>query len=779
MNNNKYYSIRYWLTTTNHKDIGILYLVTSLYFLLVGGTLALLFRLQLAYPDMNILNPSAYNQAVTMHGLIMVLWAVSPLAFALANYLVPLQIGARDLAFPRLNALSYWLYLASGLLAAISFFLPGGAPDIGWTYYAPLSTLKYSPQPGVTLAGIALAMLIMSVTVGTINFVVTIAIMRAPGLTWSKIPMFTWGILFTVLIMLFAFSPLAAGILLLAVDRVFGTTFFSSVEGGPILWDHLFWFFGHPEVYIVLAPAIGIIGDVIENFSRKPLFGRKYILISFGIASFISFIVYVHHMFATGINPIVREVMSITTESISVPFGVIMLSFIFTMYKARIRITTPFLFAVGAIFLFIIGGITGVFNSSIALDRHIRGTYWVVAHFHYAMVGATIFGLLAGLYYWYPKMTGKMFNEKLGRIHFLVAFIGFNLLYFPMFLIYDMPRRVYTYYVSEWIPYNQLATLGGYIFGFSFIFLVYNFVKGYFSGPPAGNNPWNAWSLEWLTTSPPPPHNFDFQPVLTGGQFSFYTNGGHPEPHIEHQTPLPMALSLSLAITFFGFLVYQPLFIVGVIALLVTLGKWIYSDVKDRFVIPEVSKAEKWPFDSSSKIKLGVWILVISEAMLFAGLIGAYSLIRINMIGDWPYGPSIHDIRLGGLNTIILLTSSLTVALAVAYAKMGDTRRLWWALVSTFTLGALFMIVKAFEWSELYAEGFTLTSGLPASLYYVLTGVHGAHVLAGMVATLYLIFKTFEGRYNEDNNIGVEAFGIYWHFIDIVWLFLFALFYLL
>ena len=768
-----------WLTTTNHKDIGILYLVTSLYFLMVGGTLALTFRLQLAFPDMEILDAFAFNQAITMHGLIMILWAISPLAFAFANYIVPIQIGARDMAFPRLNALSYWLYLFSGLLAASSFFLPGGAPDVGWTYYVPLSTTRFAPQPGVTVAALALAMLVASITVGTINFIVTIATMRAPGMGWSKLPMFTWGILYTVLIMLFAFGPVAAGFFLLAIDRVFGTQFFLSPEGGSILWAHMFWFFGHPEVYVVLSPAIGVIGDVIETFTRKPLFGRKYILIAFGIASFISFLVYVHHMFATGINPIIREVMSITTESISVPFGVIMLSFIFSFYKARVRITTPLLFAVGSIFLFIIGGITGVFNSSIALDRFIRGTYWVVAHFHYAMVGATLFGLLAAIYYWYPKMTGKMYNEKLGKIHFWIAFIGFNLLYFPMFVIYEMPRRVNTYYVEEWIPMNQLATIGAYVFGFSFLLLVYNLVKSLKTGAPAGNNPWGAWTLEWLTTSPPPPHNFDFEPMVSGNQIAIYTNGGVPHKHVEHQTMMPMLLSVSLMVSFLGLMLYKPLFIIGAAMLAAVLTKWLIDDVYDRFMIPDPENTMKWPFDHMNKFKFGVWILVISEAMLFAGLFGAYSLLRVNLAGDWPYGPVVHDVRLGGVNTIILLTSSLTVVLAVAYAKMGEGKKLLYALGATYALGLVFLGLKAYEWMKLYEEGFTLTSDLAASIYYVMTGTHAAHMIAGMIALTYLIAKALRGAYGPKNYDGVEAFGIYWHFIDIIWIFLFAIFYLM
>jgi len=401
-----------WVTTTNHKDIGILYIVTALYFLFVAGSLAMLMRIQLFSPGIEFLDASKYNQAITVHGLVAVLWAISPLAFGFANYIVPLQIGARDLAFPRLNALSYWLYLFSGLMAAITFFLPGGAPDVGWTIYSPLSTAKYTPQPGLTVGGVAVLVLAASVTLSTINFIVTIIKMRAPGLTWYRVPMFTWCILFTVIMMLFAFPTLAAAVLLLGFDRIFNVPIFSSPNGGAILWGHMFWFFGHPEVYIVLTPALGLVLDIVPTFARRPLFGKKYIIWSIYAAIIISFIVYVHHMFTTGINPIVREIYSITTETISIPFGIMVLAIIATLYKGRIRYTVPMLFALASVFHFILGGSTGVYLSSVTLDHHLRGTYWVVAHLHYQLVAATTFGLIAGLYYYYPKITVECMTRR-------------------------------------------------------------------------------------------------------------------------------------------------------------------------------------------------------------------------------------------------------------------------------------------------------------------------------------------------------------------------------
>jgi Heme/copper-type cytochrome/quinol oxidases, subunit 1 len=420
-------SIRRWLTTTDHKDIGILYLVTSLYFLVFGGVLALLFRFQLANPTITLLNAQQYNQAVTMHGLIMILFVISPLAFAFANYVVPLQIGARDLAFPRLNALSYWLYLFGGILVVISFF-QDSALDAGWTLYAPLTTSKFSPYVGVDTGGLGLALLTASVTVSTVNFVVTIFRSRAQGLTIRALPMFTFTVLLTVLMMLYAFPSLLAGIILIASDRLLGTVYLSSPEGGSLLWDHVFWFFGHPEVYIVLFPALGVIAEVIQASTRRHLYGRNAVIIAMTIVAVLSFLVWGHHMFNTGINQDIRKVFTITTIAISIPFDAIILSYIYSLAKGKIRVSTPLLFAVGAIGVFIVGGITGVFLGSNALDYILRGSYFVVAHFHYTMVGGGLLGLIAGLYYWYPKMTGKMFDERLGRIHFVTTLIGYNLL---------------------------------------------------------------------------------------------------------------------------------------------------------------------------------------------------------------------------------------------------------------------------------------------------------------------------------------------------------------
>src|SRR6056297_302289 len=422
-------SVKRWLVTTNHKDVGILYMITALFFLVFGGLLALMLRVQLWESGAQFIGGGAYNQAVSVHGLLMVFWFLSPFAFRLANYLVPLQIGADDLAFPRLNAMSYWLYLFSGVLLGISFFQGSSLPT-GWTLYAPLNLPAFIPpvaELGSLSAIIALALFIASVTIGSVNFITTMYRMRAEGLRMRDIPLFSISILLTVWMMLFAFAALLAALMLLSFDHIFagevGTGYFGSEEGGSLLWTHLFWFFGHPEVYIVFFPALGVMAECFQTFTGRRLVGRKWFIIAMVLVAIQSFLVWMHHMFLTGINLPIKTVFMATTIGISLPFDLMVFSLIYTMAKGRVRFTTPFLFSLGALILFIVGGITGVFLGAIVLDYQFRGTYWVVAHFHYVMV-AGVTALVGGLYYWYPKITGRMYDETLGKIHFAVYFVG-------------------------------------------------------------------------------------------------------------------------------------------------------------------------------------------------------------------------------------------------------------------------------------------------------------------------------------------------------------------
>jgi cytochrome c oxidase subunit I+III len=492
------FSFRDWLTTTNHKRIGILYIITAVFFLIIAGSLGMLMRVQLAAPNENFLEPFQYDQVVTLHGLLMILWVLTPLGAGLANYIVPLQIGAKDLAFPRLNATSYWTYLFSGILLVGTVFLPNGGPNTGWTLYAPLNTLQFSPQPGATLAVLALALLAGSITMASINFITTIVKNRAKGVTWTRMPIFSWSILMTMALALFAFPPLAGGLILLTSDRILGTVFFSSTQGGSILWDELFWFFGHPEVYIVVFPALGIIAEVFMTFAKKPLFQRKIFLIEFAAVTFLSLGVWMHHMFTTGVNYDVLQAFSFTTLAISIPFEGLVIGLVLTLYKGSIKLTAPMLFCLAAMFTVTLGGVTGVLQAFPTLDYAFRGTYWIVGHFHYVMAGTTLFGLIAGLYYWWPKITKRKYNETFAKITFAISFIGFNLLYFPYFLLLDMPRRISTYSVlSGWANLNFDATVGAFVFGPAVILTVINLIVSYRKNVPCGLNPWEAKEMEW------------------------------------------------------------------------------------------------------------------------------------------------------------------------------------------------------------------------------------------------------------------------------------------
>jgi cytochrome c oxidase subunit I+III len=798
--------IRRWLTTTSHRDIGLLYLFTSLYFGMAGGTLALLMRVQLSVPDNSFLSALYYDQAVTMHGLIMIFWFLSPLAIAFFNYVVPLQIGADDLAFPRLNALSYWFFLVGGLLAVASFFVPGGAAQSGWTTYQPLSSSAFQPGPGPSLVYIGLLLLAVSVTLGSVNIITTVLWMRTKGMGFSKIPMFTWFALFTTTAMLYAFPTLIAAFTLNVSDRVLGTVFFTSpailsVPGidPAILWDNLFWFFGHPEVYIVLLPAFGVVANVLPAMTGRPLAGRNWILISTALIVLpLSFGVWMHHMFLTGIPLSLQDVFDVSTEAISIPFGVIVIAFILSLVRGRIEFKTPFLFALGAVILFIFGGLMGVFLSSPVLDREFYGSYFVVSHFHYVMVGATIFGLIAGIYYWLPLMTKRMYNERIGQIHFVASFIGFNVLYFPMAFLSDMPRRVFTYPDSGGLPLaNAVASVGAFIFVFAQLLLAYEVVHTWYRGPPSGPNPWNSSDLEWSAggTGHAPP--LDSEPAPRGGWIGQLASPASPAPtashaaaeggHPGHDSIRPFALSLGALLFFFGVPFYpsmagMALMGLGGLVAVYTFFAWARDDLAGRFSVPDQGH-ERWPFSAVPKVKLGMWIFLSSEVILFGTFIGAYIFI-IESVPGFPLGTSIHDIPVGTFNTLVLVSSGFTMAMAVMSIKKGDQRALLGWLAASFVLGSTFMGIKISEWSSLAATGFSLASSSPlnqlaASSYYFLVGLHGAHVTAGLLVMVILIKKTLSGSYSKDNYGAIENFALYWAFVDLVWCFLFPLFYLL
>ena len=779
--------------------MGVLYFFTSCYFGFIGAILALMMRVQLSVPNNNFLNAFYYDQAVTMHGLIMIFWFLSPIAIGLANYFVPLQIGAKDLAFPRLNAMSYWLYLSGGVLALLSFFVPGGTASAGWTTYQPLAVLTLGNGP--TLAYLGMVLLAASVTLGSVNFLVSIIWLRAPGLSLSKLPMFTWFMLFTIIAMLFAFPTLIAAFVLASTDRLLGTVFFTSTGIQPsILWDNLFWFFGHPEVYIVLLPGFGVIANILPQFTGRPLAARNAILVATGLIVIpLSFGVWMHHMFLTGIPVALQGAFSVATIAISIPFDVITLSFVESLIRGRVKFATPMLFALGGVVLFIIGGITGVFLSSPVLDRVFRGSYFVVSHFHYVMVGAAIFGIIAGIYYWLPRMTGHMYNEKLGKLHFVISFIGFNILYFPMNLLYDMPRRIFTYpNVGDWAALNGIASVGAFIFGLAQILLAYNVLHTWFRGPTAPLNPWGSPDLEWTShaegmtpaveSSTAPSAGWIGQLASTAGSQA-PTGSPAPQAHAGHLSSRPLELSLGLLLFLAGAPFYPSVagiasMVLGALVIFYAFWGWGMDDLHDKFTVPPEEEGDRWPFHAVPKLKLGMWVFLSSEVVLFGSFLGAYIFIRA-AAASWPVAGSIHDIPLGTANTMVLVTSGLTMYLAIQAIRSGNQRRLLQWLAVTFILGAVFMGIKLSEWTDLAnlaGGGFVLTNpaySVAASAYYIIVGLHGAHVTAGLLMMLYLMKKTSAGHYTKDSHEAIENFGLYWAFVDIVWCFVFPLFYLL
>jgi cytochrome c oxidase subunit I len=711
-----------WVATVDHKRIGILYLFTALFFFGVGGIESLLIRIQLARPNNHFLAPETFNQMFTMHGTTMIFLVVMPTLAGFANYFVPLMIGARDMAFPRLNALGYWLLPCGGFLLHFSL-LAGGAPAAGWFSYAPLSEPAFSSNPGLDYWVLALVVLGASSVLGSINLIATVLTLRAPGLTIRRLPLFVWMVFVNSFLTIMALPALNASVVMLLIDRQLNAHFFTPAQGGSaLLWQHFFWTFGHPEVYIMILPAFGMISEVIPVFSRKVIFGYEFVAASTVAIALLSFGVWAHHMFAVGMGHQADLFFAASSMLIAIPTGVKIFNWVATMWGGSIRFDTPMLFATAFLIEFVIGGLSGVTFAIVPIDWQVTDTYYLVAHFHYVLFGGSLFGIFAGLYYWFPKMSGRMLSEKWGKIHFWLTVIGFNMTFFVHHILglMGMPRRVFTYPdLPHWELLNMISTVGAFILAISVLFLLWNLFASMHHGKVAGDNPWRAWTLEWATTSPPPEHNFVRVPPV---------NGRRP------------------------------------------LWDLAYPDNMDEKNVSRAPVAEA----DIDKNRVAMLAFIASESVFFVMLIFAYLYYQIQTESA-PLAAANLDPLKTGMFTLCLLASSGTFWWAERNLKKSGAYRFW--LVMTILLGGIFMFGQGREYLHLFDKGVSVNSSLFATTFFTLTGFHGLHVCVGLIGLMVLLYLALIGDAKTSAK-AVKSIGLYWHFVDIVWIVVFSVVYL-
>jgi cytochrome c oxidase subunit 1/cytochrome c oxidase subunit I+III len=713
-----------WLSTVDHKRIGILYLITGLVFFIVGGIEALLIRLQLAGPNSTLISPDTYNMLFTMHGTTMIFLVAMPVLFGLANYVVPLQIGARDMAFPRLNAFSFWLVPFGGILLHFSI-LAGGAPAVGWFAYAPLSETPYASTAGVNYW--ALSLLVLGIgSVGTaINLIVTVITLRAPGMTLRRLPLFSWMMFINSFLVLAALPILNAGLVMLLIDRLLHAHYFLLPGGSAIMWQHIFWAFGHPEVYIVALPAFGILSEIIPVFSRKPIFGYEFVAVSTVVIALLALMVWAHHMFTIGLGHTADLFFVASSLLIAIPTGVKVLAWAATLVGGRIKLTAAMLFCIAALIQFLVAGLTGVSLAVAALDWQTKNSYYLVAHFHFVFVGLIVFAILGAVHYWFPKMSGRMLSERLGKWTFWLMTVGFNLTFIIQHFLglAGMSRRIYTYPdLPGWGWMNLLSTVGAFLMAVAAIILVWNLAVSMLRGAVAGDNPWQAWTLEWAGASPPPHENF----------FSL--------PPIRSRRPLWDAAN---------------------------------PDRPDPVVGPEVLKPAPVP----EKNHLSVLAFIGSEASFFAVLIIAY--LYYNATPQSGPGPGILNLFKTGIFSACLFASSFTIHQAERAQNRTRHRAMAGWLAATIMLGGIFMLGQGLEYTELFRQGLRVDTNLFATTFFTLTGFHGLHVCAGLILLLIVLGLSLAGDHRHGRSHALRAAALYWHFVDIVWLLVLTVVYIL
>ncbi len=787
-----------WVTTTDHKRIGILYLFTSLVFFGAGGVEALLVRTQLIKPDNGLLGPAAYNELFTLHGVTMIFFFVIPISTgAFGNYLLPLMIGARDMAFPRMNALSYWIFLMSGVFMYTSLVI-GSAPDAGWFDYVPLANARFSPGPNIDFYCLGIIFNGISTTAAAINFIVTMFKGRAPGMSLNRMPLFCFAFLAVSFALVFALPPLNVALVQLELDRQIGTHFYDrSMGGDPLLWQHLFWIFGHPEVYIIILPAFGIATSIIPTFTHRRMVAFPLVALAEILVAFIGFGVWAHHMFATGLPSAETVYFSAVSLIIVIPSAIQLFAWITTFITGTPDFKTPLLWIVGFIVFFIVGGLSGVMFAAVPFDQQVTDTYFVVAHFHFVIFGAAVFPLLGGMHYWFPKVTGRMYHERLGQLSFWVTFVGTAITFFPMHIagLLGMPRRVYTYPTDVgWGATNLVETLGSYLLGAGLLMVFANLAISRFRGAPVGRDPFDGATLEWAADSPPEPYNFPVIPTVSSPypmwdrrdrerdarkleRGEMVLAGGHETPattvvdaeldeilDMPSDSPWPPLLALLLALVFVFLLTgHWTTAVVFAGAAAAVVGAWHWREPVQRAAAARRALPNGW---------WGMAVLMATEAALLGSLIGTYFYLRYTNT-EWPLGRiAAPSVALPLAITAGLVASSVPMAFASRAARHGRTRATWLAVFVALLIQGGYMAVQVVQYAD-DLDKFSPSTNAYGSIYFTLLGTHHAHVVVGLLLDLWLLARLIGGL--TDYRVkAVRAIALYWHVVNVIAIFVVA-----
>ncbi|HEV7640273.1 MAG TPA: cytochrome c oxidase subunit I [Gaiellaceae bacterium] len=779
-----------WLTTVDHKRIGILYFWTTIVFFAAGGTEALLMRTQLAQAGENVVSPETYDQLMTMHGVTMIFFFIIPMTTgAFGNYLVPLMIGARDMAFPRLNALSYWIFLGSGIFM-YSSFLVGQAPNAGWFDYVPLALRQYDGGLNIDFYALGLIFNGAASTIGALNLIVTIFKLRAPGMSWNRMPLFCFALLAASLSLIFALPALTTDCLFLELQRKLGFHFFDVAHGGdPLLWQHLFWLFGHPEVYIIVLPAFGIATSIIPTFARRRMVAFPLVAMAELLVAFIGFGVWAHHMFATGISTTTLVFFAAASMMVVIPSTIQVYAWLMTVNLGTPTFRAPLMFIGGFIVFFVLGGLSGIMFAAVPFDQATTDTYFVVAHFHFIIFGAAVFPLLGGIYYWFPKVTGRMYDERLARWSFWLTFAGTSLTFFPMHIVglLGMTRRVYTYrHGLGWDAYNLAETIGGFVLAAGLLLIAFNIVRSLRTGPPAGRDPFYGGTLEWTVPSPPPHYNFAVIPTVSSpypnwdepdreedlrrlAQGELVLDGGHETPSttvndaelaeildMPPESPWPIVLSLAVTIAAFFLLTSHYLTAALFLTLAVlALAGW-HAEEPDTLPVRTARSKGWW----------GAVVFVATEATLFGTIVGSYLYLRIQN-AHWP-PPNVPKLPVltPTLLTVALVLTSIPMHIASRAAGEGRRVTAWRATAVAFVVQLGYIVWQLHDFVHT-VEVYDPQQSAWASVFVTLLGADHLHVLVGVLLSAWFVLR-IRSRLTRYRIVGVQSTAFYWHAVNVI-----------